>query len=172
MGNLFVRRLAAFFIDYMVIILYALALFGVTMLIQKQTGENNSWSPITGQLIGLITLTIPVFLYFYLSEKSTRSGTLGKMWMSLTVVNASPNKKKNVFLRNIIKFIPWEIAHLGVHWMSYYSSNDLNPPVWVWMVLIVPQVMVLGYFISIVIKKGESSLYDRIANTSIEFTQA
>jgi len=72
-----------------------------------------------------------------------------------------------IFFRNILKFLPWEIAHLGVHWMIYYSGIERAAPIWLWIALILPQIIVLGYFLSIVWYKGESSFYDKIANTRV-----
>lgn len=162
------KRFLAFAIDYLTIVIYALLLFGIATFIQNQFNINTErLSPITGQIIGLITLTIPIFLYFYCSEKSLHEGTLGKRWMHIAVTNNQPDRNKNILIRNILKFLPWEIAHFGVHWLLYYSSLEINPPIWVWIALITPQVIVIGYFISIILFKGESSFYDNVAHTKV-----
>jgi len=68
---------------------------------------------------------------------------------------------------NILKFLPWEIAHIGVHWIVYYSNTGTDIPIWVYALLILPQIVVFGYFISLIIYKGEYSFYDKIANTKV-----
>lgn len=163
MNKLTGYRFLAFGLDYVVIAAYATVLFGLTTFIK--IGE---LSPPAGQLVGFMTLTLPVFLYFYLMEISKRAATIGKRVMNISVQTNSENSNQKVFIRNILKFLPWEMAHVGVHWMVYYSVLDQSPPVWVWAALILPQVIVLGYVISIVLYKGESSFYDKLAHTRLE----
>jgi hypothetical protein len=40
----------------------------------------------------------------------------------------------------------------------------------VFLLLIIPQIIVIGYLASIIVSKGESSIYDRIAKTKVVFT--
>ncbi len=80
--SILVRRVLAWFIDLGIIGLYALLLFGLTTLVLSTSDIIVTQNPILGQLIGLITLTIPVVLYFYLSEKSSHSATIGKSYVA------------------------------------------------------------------------------------------
>ena len=59
-NNITGRRLLAFSIDYLVIAVYGLLLFGIATLVG--VGKH---SPFIGQLVGFITLTLPIFLYFF-----------------------------------------------------------------------------------------------------------
>ena len=120
--------------------------------------------PIVGNLISFITLTLPVFLYFFFFESSAKKGTIGKQLMKIQVQN---NTKKNVFIRIFFKILPWEIAHLGIHWSIYYYINGMEIPVWNWIINIFPQVIVLFYFITVIFSKGHSSFYDKIAKTRL-----
>ena len=166
MSKLILNRILAIGLDYLIIITYGAVLFGITTTIGVA-----SISPFEGQIVGFISLTLPVFLYFYLMEKGRLAATLGKRVMNISVQTNTGNNSQRVLLRNILKFIPWEIAHLGVHWIIYYSGIDRAPPVWVWVALILPQVIVVGYILSIILYRGESSLYDKIANTRIVLNQ-
>lgn len=165
MKKLLIKRVLAFGIDYLVIVAYALLLFGITSLFGLTV-----FGPIRGQVVGFVTLTLPVFLYFYLNERSTYRATIGKRVMNISVITNLQSGNRNVLIRNVLKFLPWEIAHIGVHWIVYYSRMEMVTPNWVWAVLILPQIVVLGYMISAIIYKGEQSLYDKIANTKIEKT--
>ena len=165
MRKLLIKRSVAFGIDYLIIVIYAVLLFGITTLINPE-----NISPIKGQFVGFITLTLPVFLYFYLTEKSIYKGTIGKRIMSISVIIDQQGSNRNILIRNVLKFLPWEIAHIGVHWIVYYSKMEIAPPNWVWVLLILPQIVVFGYLISLVIYKGEYSFYDKIANTKIGIT--
>ena len=163
MNNLLLKRISAFLIDYLLIVIYALLLFGTTHLIGVK-----ELSPSEGQAVGFISLTLPVFLYFYFMEKSKTAATIGKRVMNIAVYVNDIKTGKSVFLRNFLKFLPWEIAHFGVHWIVYYSAVEKEPPVWLWMALILPQLMVLMYVVSILFYKGKSSFYDQIANTIVK----
>jgi uncharacterized RDD family membrane protein YckC len=164
--TLILKRIAAYFIDYMVILTYAAILFGVTFLSYRLRDlPMEPVSPLKGNLISFFTLTVPVFLYFYLFESGKFKGSLGKKLLNIQIHN---NSKKNVFCRVFFKIIPWEIAHVGIHWSVYYSNQGQEIPLWNWILNILPQIIVLGYFISIILTKGRSSIYDKVARTFIQ----
>jgi uncharacterized RDD family membrane protein YckC len=144
---------------------YAVLLFFITYTTHKITNTPlEPQDPIKGNIISFFSLTLPVFLYFFFYESSRKKGTIGKQLQKIEVGN---NSKKNVFVRVLFKIAPWEMAHFGIHWSVYYSTNNMEIPTWNLIVSIFPNIIVIGYFISIVITKGKSSIYDRIAHTSI-----
>ena len=157
------RRILAALVDYLVIVVYALVLFGITITLFPLEELSNNNNPIMGQLIGLLSLTLPVFLYFVLMESSKYKASLGKLALNIKV----NSKIGSVLKRNVLKFLPWEVAHLGVHWMYYYNSETIDEPVWLWIALILPQVIAILYLVSIVYTKGISSIYDKFARTSV-----
>jgi uncharacterized RDD family membrane protein YckC len=159
------KRIFAYGIDYVIIMIYA----GILFLISYGIHSINNLpievqEPITGNIISFLSLTLPVFMYFFLSESSKKQGTLGKQILKIKVQN---NTTKNIFIRVFLKILPWEVAHFGVHFMMYYDSLNIEIPLWNWIIIIAPQVLVLIYFISVLKTKGKSSLHDRVANTSI-----
>ena len=170
-GKIFIRRSLAFLIDYLLIAGYALLLLGAALLLtQVSGGEISLVDPVTGQVIGFLTLTLPVFLYFYLLENGKCRATLGKRRMGLQVMatreeGGAPGRR--ILLRNLLKFLPWEMAHTGVHWIIYYNLTGQYPPFWVFALLILPQLAVLAYFISMAVSGGVRTLYDRVAGTQI-----
>ncbi len=161
------HRILASIIDYAILAIYATGLFFVANLFFSVFNWSTLLNPIIGQLIGFLTLTFPVITYSYLTEKSNWRGTIGKKLQKLIVLTDQNKSAKNILIRNVLKFLPWELAHTGVHWTLYYNSTGIETPLWTWVILILPQVFVLGYFVSILISKGESSLYDKISKTKI-----
>lgn len=162
------KRILAYTIDYLIIFAYAGILFLVTYSIHTISGiPLEIQDPISGNLTSFLLLTLPVFLYFYFFESSKKQGTFGKQILKLKIEN---NTRKNVFIRVFMKILPWEIAHFGIHYSVYYNSQDIVIPIWNWTVNIIPQIVVLVYFISVVTSKGKSSIYDKLANTSISST--
>ena len=89
--------------------------------------------------------------------------------MNLLVRSVRRDFDKSVLYRNILKFLPREIAHLGVHWIAYHSQLEKDPPIWIWIVLVIPQLVIILYIVSIVLSRGESSFYDNIAGTKIGY---
>jgi uncharacterized RDD family membrane protein YckC len=168
MRQLVLKRILASTIDYAIIAGYAAILFLGMNLIFSISNLKFSENPVIGQLIGFMTLTLPVITYSYLTEKSEWRGTIGKRVQKIVVVTNQKETTQSILLRNILKYLPWEIGHTGVHWIVYYSSNSIETPLWVWAVLILPQVILVMYFISIVVSRGEGSIYDRISMTSIK----
>ena len=166
MSEILRRRFLAFLVDYLIIALYAGILFAFTWLAFRLFNSSPTVpDPYVGQIIGFLTLTLPVFIYFFVSEKSKWKGTIGKRKLKIQVVHGSSRK---IFTRNVIKFLPWEIAHTGVHWLIYYSAgNNTEMPAWTWIVLIAPQVIVVSYICSIIFSGGKSSIYDKMAKTEI-----
>ncbi len=161
-----IHRIFAWTIDFGIIVLYAILLFAVTSLFfdVRQAGLN----PYFGQLIGFLTLTLPVITYSYLTEKGNWKATIGKRVLNLIVLTPENKTNKSILIRNLLKYLPWELAHTGVHWIIYFESVGRETPIWTWIILIVPQVLVIVYFISIILSKGQASVYDRISGTRLQ----
>lgn len=168
MKSLIFKRLTAYLLDYSIVAIYALCLFGVATILDL---KGPMFTPVISQLVGFISLTLPVFLYFFLMERSTARATIGKKLMNISVHTETGNTGTKILFRNILKFLPWEIAHTGVYWVIFYSESEINTPAWVWIVLILPQIVVIAYFISIIVSNGESAIYDTISNTRVKVNQ-
>ena len=156
------KRFLAGFIDYCIIISYAGILFLLVTTVHPIESMLKTSNPIIAQLIGFFTLTLPVFVYFYFFEKGAYQATIGKRITKIQVSSTG-----SILKRNLFKFLPWEIAHFGVHWIFFYSNNNIETPFWVWFCLITPQVVVFIYCISIIWSNGKSSIYDKCSQTSI-----
>lgn len=161
--SLILKRTAAWLIDWLIIMLYAILLFAIVgVLASAEIISIGVMHPFKGQLIGFLTLTLPVVLYG-IGMEYYKHATLGKRIMKLNVVTRG---LKGIVIRNVLKFLPWEFAHAGVLWLNY-GSVDLGTPLWIWALLIIPQVLVVVYFVWIVLTAGSKSLYDSLAETAI-----
>jgi uncharacterized RDD family membrane protein YckC len=145
---------------------YAFLLFwiNVNFVLGNQSGDPD-WHPLFAQFIGLISLTLPIFFCFYLTEKSPKHATLGKRIVGIRLEPLASDS--SFFMRNLLKFLPWEMAHTGVHWLFYYDRVGNEVPIWVWALLVVPQAITVLYWLTIVLKKGRSGFYDKLGKTRL-----
>lgn len=119
---LFLRRAAAYGVDYLAIAAYALALAAVmiTLVPPLDLPKPQAW------LLASATLTAPVVLVFALME--TLGGVSpGKALLRLRVRRDGSNPGLGRALaRNVLKFAPWEIAHAGI-WLTP-GQPFIDPP--------------------------------------------
>ena len=159
-----VRRLLAFAIDWLVVILWSGVLFGIVMIVTSghpPTPEN----PWKAQAIGFLFMTLPVTLYFAFCESSAMRATLGKRALGLVVVQESGGRLRfrSALLRNAVKFVPWEFGHTLTQQAVY--SGDADFPVWLWGPLAVAFVSPVWWLVSI-IATGRAP-YDRWASARV-----
>ncbi len=79
-----IRRLAAFGIDWLLILLWMGMLFGAVMLATDGNPQRLA-GPWLAQAIGFGALGLPVILYFALLERSPWHATVGKRLLGLVV---------------------------------------------------------------------------------------
>jgi uncharacterized RDD family membrane protein YckC len=161
-----VRRIFAFGLDYLIIISYAGLLFGLVQLVGIVLHDPSPW---LGQLIGFVSLTLPVMLYFTLMENGQKQGTLGKRALHLRVLteNEEIASLRSLLLRNVLKFLPWEMAHFGIHWTFFYSRQEMEMPLWLWVPLILSQVLVLIFLGGMVANRQGQTLYELLSHTRV-----
>ena len=145
-------------------------LFGGTILISNFYDlKLDNVNPVTGEIIGFATLTLPVILYFTLSENGKYLGTIGKRKIGLQIVNKSLTKAsiKQLLLRNCLKFLPWELAHFFIYRLFYFNSLSKTIPDWVLTGLIVSQGLAVIYLLCIIFTKNNQSIYELISRTIV-----
>ena len=165
-----IKRIKAFLIDYLFIAIYILLLFVVTLLISKIFSTDlNNVNLIVAELTGFITLTLPVILYFVLTENSKYAGSLGKRKFKLQVVSITSNKASisRLIVRNCIKFLPWELAHFFIFRLFYFIKIKSETPQWVLIGLIVSQVLALIFLLYIIFNKHNRSIYEIFSGTKV-----
>jgi uncharacterized RDD family membrane protein YckC len=116
----FTRRLAAHFIDTA---LFYTFVWGTQFTLLHNVVQM-SWSGLQFELYLLTTVTLPVVLYYALSECSPWQATLGKRLMGLQVTGTAGERLPfgRALLRAALRFLPFEIGHM---------SFALPTPIWV-----------------------------------------
>lgn len=119
------------------------------------------------ELYTLVTISLPIWLYFTLTEVSGWQSTIGKKWLKLQTIDAASRERIffwQSFLRTVIKLLPWEVAHLAA-----------NLPVPMWydpepgfrLGFILSPVLLVLYISLAVLSSNRQSLHDMIAKTLV-----
>ena len=170
-GGVAVRsRLLAFGVDYLLVAAYLAMLLGISLLLLASPARNvyaALWSgAVGGELMGFGVLTVPVVLYFALSE-SLGGATLGKRVCGLRVVNSHGGALSvpRSIVRSGVKFLPWELAHFTI-W--HYAASEGGPPEWTGPTLGLVYALVALYLVTMVAGPSHRTVYDWIAGSRVD----
>lgn len=106
----FTRRAGAYLVDYFVIALYALALAALTISL----GFQPDLTKFQSYFLSAATLTGPVILGFaFLEARFGVSPGKALFGVAVTYNGRRPDFARSL-LRNVGKFLPWELAHIGI----------------------------------------------------------
>lgn len=158
--DILMRRFAALLIDYLLISIYAVALFlfspFVSPLFQKSAWQS--------EFFGLLILVAPVFLYFFIFEASYLKATLGKLLFHIKVIKIDGTNfnYKNSFIRSFVKFIPWEFAHFAIWQLVFPNSNFSFAAEFL---LVVTNILAVLYIVYPFLNKNSRAIHDYAAHT-------
>ncbi|WP_420643962.1 RDD family protein [Candidatus Leptofilum sp.] len=164
------RRVAAYFIDMTLLLVmvqgFQWGLLAVTGGFPFETLSmlNNGWL-IYGWV--LLTVSVPIWLYFVLSERSGWQATLGKRLMGLHVMSTTGEKAswRQLLGRTVLKLLPWEVFHLAFM-LPIPLVNDPNSAFRPGFV--VGYVVLLLYLLVLVQTPRQQSIHDLIMGTVVE----
>jgi uncharacterized RDD family membrane protein YckC len=165
MTSLAVRRIAAWCVDWLIVIGYAAALVPVGLLLR-----HNSVSLPTGawNLLSFLLLIAPVTGWLAVWEAGRRGASLGKRLMRLRVGtwDGSPPPLVRALLRNALKIaLPWELGHIVAFTLA--SPTAAGPVAVIAAVCgIAAFAIAIGYVASLFIGSGRTP-YDRLAGTTV-----
>ena len=163
--RLAIRRLLAFAMDWLVVVLWGGVVFGAVMIVSGGNPPRPA-SPWKAQAIGFLTMTLPVTLYFAFSEISALRGSIGKRILGLVVSRETGGRLSfgSALIRNGLKFVPWEFGHLVAQ--QAVVSGDSGVPGWVWG----PVIVAFGgpaWWLIAMMTTGRTP-YDRWASARVE----
>ena len=165
------QRVAAYLVDYLVIAAYVALLTGASFA----TGASRrldfvlSGSPAMGQLVAFVSLTLPVMLYFAVSEASQWQGTLGKRALKLRVAAHGEDGRllfRRTLLRAALKFTPWELAHTVLWRVEGWPLDAPQPTTVHWLGFALSLLWAGWYLVSLFVG-SRRTLYDRVAGSVV-----
>ncbi|MCB9288874.1 MAG: RDD family protein [Lewinellaceae bacterium] len=125
------RRSLAYLIDCTIAFLGVVLVLqaGILKPLRSHWGITDEWfhSGVHTELYTLLTISLPVWLYFSLLEASARKAAFGKQLMGLEVVGKDEKAGlpfKTSFFRTVLKLLPWEMVHLGLNLPSPAYFED------------------------------------------------
>lgn len=161
-------RAGAFALDYIIILGYLLGITLLLFLANALFGVNQ-WlfaDRIRAQLVAFLLVTLPVTLYFAVSESSPRQATRGKQRLKLKLINSKKNRVSfwRAFGRTILKFLPWELSHTLI-WQIYFSRQADS--VWISYGFLLVYVLIGLNILALGVTKTRQTLYDLVMNTYV-----
>lgn len=158
----FKKRMTEFLFDYLFILTYLVFLFLGSMLFYIIFFNGiPEFTEIQSQCLAFFTSVLPITLLFTFLDY-TNNGSFGKAKAGLQLVY----KKKTVqasLIRNTIKFLPWQIGHMGtIH--GVYSEFDLLSIILSFLATLLA-VLLLAMT---VFRKDKRHLGDLLAHTQVQ----
>jgi uncharacterized RDD family membrane protein YckC len=165
------RRILAYLIDSLfafLVFVVAAQLLGFVplrpLLIGSEDWFRSGWN---AQIYTLLTMSLPTWLYFALTEISPWGATLGKHLLKLKTVTKATQGKMTLLqslVRALVKLLPWEMAHL---------ANNLPVPMWYdpdpgfRIAFLLSPLLVSVYIALAFLTKERQSLHDLAARTVV-----
>lgn len=153
--QVFLRRVSAYLIDCIVIFtLYVISQSSLQML-----GVQEAWN-ISENLYSytFLTITIPFFVFYSGIEIISDGVTPGKLVTRLKV-DRGEQRKGWYILRNVPKFLVWELFHIG------FALQFPDPTIWI---IVLGYVYMFAVVIPMFWTGGGQTLYDLLLGTSVK----
>lgn len=155
------QRLVELLIDYLVIVGYLAALGAVALAVYFLVlGRLPAASPLQTHVVSFFTSVVPVVVGFSLFDYRA-GGTPGKRVAKLSVRFKSRDSWRSL-VRNAVKFLPWQLAHLGV---VAGITGEFGP---VPIALTTASMLVAGALVAMMLlRKDRRHLGDLLAGTQV-----
>lgn len=156
------RRVAAWLVDWALILAWAAVLLGVSLL----TGVWR-WDlgPVGWNLVSFAVLVAPVTVA--LARQEGRGGTPGKRRTHVRVTDedtGAPIGFGRALLRNVAKItVPWTIGHALAFQLA---AGDAEVPVWAVPTAVALHALLAWYLVALFVRRGRTP-YDWLAGTVV-----
>ena len=158
----FKKRMIEFLFDYLFIIAYLALLFLGSMLIYIIFFNGvPEFTEIQSQCLAFFTSVLPITLLFT-SLDYTKNGSFGKTKAGLQLVYQKKTVQASL-IRNTIKFLPWQLGHMGtIH--GFYSNFDVLSII----LSISATLLAVSLLAMTMFRKDKRHLGDLLAHTQVQ----
>lgn len=150
-------------VDYLVIVVYLAGLAAIAVTVYfASVGGIPGFTMWQAQGIACFTSVLPVMLAFTHLDFSKARGSYGKRVARLRV-NFKTASYWRSLVRNSVKFLPWQLGHMGVIDGLYSDFSTISSQIFVGASLLLAAVLVLP----MLIRKDRRHLGDLLAGTQV-----
>jgi uncharacterized RDD family membrane protein YckC len=161
--ELTLRRGIAFLFDCALLFI---VLWPAGLLLQKLTGVRPE-SSIEVWYTLLLNFSLPVWLYFIVSDASRGGASIGKRRQHLSVGDVVTGDRIGVgraIVRTAAKLLPWELIHVS----AFALSPDTNEfGVRQTVGITIGNGLFIGYAVAVLVTQGRRSVHDFVARTAV-----
>ncbi|MEH7239322.1 RDD family protein [Bacillus sp. JJ1562] len=167
MNASFLLRFKAFMIDYILILVYLVVLFIINVFLFPGLQEFFKGSVVVAQFTGFLMVTLPVSLYFIISDSKIGGQSFGKRKSGIRVIrkNEEAVSLLQMAFRTLVKFLPWELSHFLVYRLMYLG--DIEFPFAYTLIGGLIYALMISYILTCIFTKKKQSLYDILAKTYV-----
>ena len=160
-----VDRIKELIIDWLVICIYLimLAIISISfyMIVLKGIPKVTE---LQSQLIATITSVIPIIIIFSILD--FKRGSIGKQKVGLKLYFKKREMKYSV-IRNIVKFLPWQIGHMAtIH--GIYTEFDIISII----LEIIALTLLTTMFLMGILRKDKRHIGDIVAGTQVQYEES
>ena len=161
----FKKRMIEFLFDYLFILAYLVLLFLSSMLIYIIFFNGvPEFAEIQSQWLVFFTSVLPITLLFtFLDYKNY--GSFGKVKAGLELVYQKKTVQASL-IRNVIKFLPWQLGHMGTIHGLYSDFDVLSIILSFSATLLVVLLLAMTMF-----RKDKRHLGDLLAHTQVQLKE-
>ncbi|USQ76390.1 RDD family protein [Ornithinimicrobium cryptoxanthini] len=164
-----VARVRSWLGDWAVVCLWLAVLTLVGLVVRAvidlppMAATPSSGDLLRSDLLITVATVLPYVAYLALTETSARHATLGKRWAGLVVTTADGGAPSTgaVWLRNVVKALPWQLAHLGVS----RAILEVQTP---WAMSLTLGSLILLAACAVPSLLGGRGIHDRLAGTRVQ----
>ncbi|MEV6102357.1 RDD family protein [Nocardia sp. NPDC051981] len=164
------KRLAAWFIDCLLILLFA-GLIAAVCVPLYLAGVTGAMPQPVGNAVSALVLVVPAVLVLAALEAGHKAATIGKLAMKLHLTDSDGTQVTypRALARNTMKFgAPWLIAHAAVYALASSSAQGVIPG-WIWPLLALAYAIPIVWILSLFVGTGRTP-YDRLTHTTVSAT--
>lgn len=157
------QRITELLVDWLMICLYLIVIFLIVAMFNffvHGTAFPN-YSETTSLLILTFTTTVPIALVFAWMEYRF-NGTLGKVFSGLVVVSTTRSFGR-FLLRNLIKFVPWQLGLMAVTRFMYHEPDTLAFGKWILSTGLMLMLIIMSFR-----RKDKRHLADLMVGTQVQ----
>ena len=160
-----VDRIKELVIDWLVICIYLimLAIISISFYIIVLK-EISKVTELQSQLIATITSVIPIIIIFSILD--FRRGSIGKQKVGLKLYFKKREFKYSI-IRNIIKFLPWQIGHMATIHGIYTEFDTISV-----ILQIIALTLLVTMFLMGILRKDKRHLGDIVAGTQVQYEES